>query len=152
MVLLQTSFSVSVEEKVCGYLRHISSNTCVGEHDAKFLTANTTYCSKEDHLFCYDANKMIITRSRDGKIISVLDPDPVSDSILVLTDKNEGQYVWRFRINGEIRLIYQGQHKCWRRYDNGNSIKLETCSDKFEPNFHQFGFQILYEASAGIVA
>ncbi|KAL5264437.1 hypothetical protein ACHWQZ_G005507 [Mnemiopsis leidyi] len=83
---------VSVEEKVCGYLRHISSNTCVGEHDDMYLTANTTNCSKEDHLFCYDANKMIITRSRDRKIISVLDPDPVSDSILVLTDKNEGEY------------------------------------------------------------
>ena len=153
LVTTSSLFSMSEAEKVCGYLRHISSNTCVGEDSNKYLIARNTSCSKQNHLFCYDTKKMIIAKGSGGeKVISMPNenPGPDQNSFLMLTNEKKGQYKWRFRNNGEVRLDGDSNiQKCWRRSaDEINKIKLDTCfnsRDETTLNQHQFELQRRYE-------
>ena len=141
----RVSTQLSVEDQVCGYLRHISSGTCVGVSVGTQLTTGEDYCNSgvAGTLFCYSPRDTIITRMGNN--------DNTCYGNCLELRRNSAEDVecqWRLKMNGRVRraqiLESESKMKCWKR-DNTDDIMLETCDQnesEEEAKPQQFAFQI----------
>ena len=131
--------AVFVSDEVCGYLRHIDSNTCVGANVDQHLIADETSPCSEPHLFCVNTTTQIIRQqSSQSKVALVADSS--GNTLKLMTNNratNDTYYKWRLQESGKIQQATSGG-ECWQHNEGEGLITIATCNT---PGNQQFDFQ-----------
>ena len=123
-----------MSDKLCGYLRHIESGTCVGKNENSHLIASATSCS-DSHFFCLNTTTQLIRNgfpTGSGEIVCKKDPQ-----IAGLCSKVRQDSTWRLTKNRQIQLSSSSSDlgssssetatECWDRQINSGLIQLLEC-------------------------
>ena len=143
---------VFVSDEMCGNLRHIGSNTCVGaKEDQHILIANEASPCSESHLFCLNTTTQIITQESSQSKVGIVVGDPEGDILKLMTNDCTSESThckWRLKERGKIQ---QGTSDgaCWQRNEVDGQITIATCNTppgSPGPGNQQFDFQIRRES------
>lgn len=141
--------SLASEQNICGTLRHIKSNKCVGIDEintsgATFwpLIVDSQYCraTEPSNVFCYNTKSRWITKIRANgeEMFAYTTETADKDDNLQVRMSGKESSKWRFK---EIGSIQSALGNCWQPSDIGQ-IKLINNVDKIcEDKSVSFDFQ-----------
>ena len=145
-----------MSDKVCGFLRHIKSGTCVGADNDQRLIATSTadkifHCS-DNNFFCFNTSSSSVRIRKGNETGDFVATDRYHDKgekylELCADPKTTAKDSrWRLLDNGRIERIRRlDESECWKRYSNSSHVLLATCrraiGNLTELEHQQFDFQ-----------